>query len=104
MRYPSWGRVLSGWRRLAAVRSPIPDRQVVLATVCNLPGRPPYEVFDVLANAKSSIRLKLGASRQIAAVLLDKLRSANALLSLSMEETHCETEIPFYTTLSDTLR
>jgi Transglycosylase SLT domain len=56
--------------------------RLVLTTVRSLSGRPGYEVFDALANAKSINNLKLDVARQIASIVVAKLRSENALIAV----------------------
>jgi hypothetical protein len=54
--------------------------QQVFATLRRVSGRPGYELFATLAKAKSTSDLKLDVCRQIASVLLAKLREENAAL------------------------
>jgi hypothetical protein len=56
--------------------------RLVLTTVRSLSSRPGYEVFDALANAKSINNLKLDVARQIASIVVAKLRSENALIAV----------------------
>jgi len=54
--------------------------ELLFAILHRVAGRPGYEVFTTLAKATPSTNLKLEACRQIAAVLVAKLRSENALI------------------------